>query len=94
MQQTYSYGTVRDSRRTAIYAVRVHNRLLDPAEIDQVAARMREKIEARGELSADVVVVQGRTKGTLQLSGMPYSVSRVRAAMFSAAIRWIPIEFD
>lgn len=94
MQATYSYGTVRDSKRTAIYAVRVHDRLLDPAEVDQVAARMREKIEARGELSADVVVVQGDAKETLHLSGTPYSVSRVRAAMFSAAIRWMPVEFD
>jgi hypothetical protein len=40
------------------------------------------------------VIVQGDTKETLRLYGAPYSVNRVRAAMFSAAIRWAPIELD
>jgi hypothetical protein len=44
--------------------------------------------------SADVVLVQGGAKQTLRLFGTPYSVNRVRAAMFSAAIRWTPIELD
>jgi hypothetical protein len=37
-------------------------------------------------------VVQGDAKDTLRLFGVPYSVNRVRAAMFSAAIRWAPID--
>jgi hypothetical protein len=55
---------------------------------------MRDKIESRGEFVADVVVVQGNTKETLRLFGMPHSVNRVRAAMFNAAIRWTTIQLD
>ncbi len=40
------------------------------------------------------MMVQGDTKETLRLFGIPYSVNRVRAAMFSAAIRWTPIDID
>jgi hypothetical protein len=45
------------------------------------------------ELNADVVVVQGEGKNTLQLFGTPYSVSRVRAAVFNAAVSWTPLDF-
>ena len=55
---------------------------------------MREKMLARGESAADVVVVQGEAKETLRLYGAPYAVTRVRAAMFNAAISWPPIELD
>jgi hypothetical protein len=64
------------------------------SEIDQIAARMREKVEARGESAADVVVLQGDRKETLRLFGTPYAVGRVRTAMFNAAITWIPIDLD
>jgi hypothetical protein len=37
---------------------------------------------------------QGDRKETLALFGAPYAVNLVRAAMFNAAIRWMPIEFD
>jgi hypothetical protein len=37
------------------------------------------------------VVVQGEGKETLRLFGIPYSVTRVRAAMFNAAVTWTPI---
>jgi predicted esterase len=53
-----------------------------------------ERLAHRGEPSADVVVVHGSGKETLRLFGTPYSVNRVRAAMFSAAIHWTPIELD
>lgn len=94
MARNYVYGTVRDSQRSAIYAVRVQDDILELHEIDQLAARMRGKLEAHGEFATDVVVVQGRAKETLALFGAPYSVNRVRAAMFNAAIRWTPIELD
>ena len=87
-----TYGTVRKSPRKVIYAVRVHEALLQPYEVDDLAARMRERLAHRGEPSAEVVVVQGDAQETLRLIGLPYSVSRVRAAMFNAAIRWIPID--
>jgi hypothetical protein len=77
-----------------IYAIRVHDVILDLHEIEDVAARMRERLAHRGESSADVVMVQGDAKETLRLFGTPYSVNRVRAAMFSAAIHWTSIELD
>ena len=75
-----------------IYAVRVDNKVLEPHQIDDLVARMRERLEQRGELSAEVVVVQGRAKETLRLFGAPYSVERVRNAMFNAAITWMPLD--
>jgi hypothetical protein len=91
-----SYGAVRESKRQAIYAVRVHDAILDLHEINEIAGCMREKLAQRGAPSAEVVVVvvQGDTKETLRLFGSPYSVNRVRSAMFNAAIRWMPIDLD
>jgi len=89
-----THGTVRESARQVIYAVRVHDVILEFHEIDDLAARMRNRLAHRGEMSADVVVVQGGGKDTLRLFGSSYSVNRVRAAMFNAAIKWIPLELD
>ena len=94
MAARFSYGTVREAPRRAIFVVRVHDALLDPAEVEAVDERMREKIASRGEIAADVVVVQGDSKETLRLFGHSYSVSRVRAAMFNAALSWTPIDLD
>jgi 2-methylcitrate dehydratase PrpD len=94
VQIRLTHGTVRESARQVIYALRVHNAVLDFHEIDDIAARMRDRLAHRGEGSADVVVVQGGGKNSLRLFGTPYSVSKVRAAMFNAAINWTPIEFD
>jgi len=94
MARNYVYGTVRDSRRNAIYAIRVQDDIIDAVEAEQIADLMREKLQSRGEMAADVVVVQGHAKETLRLYGVPYSVSRVRAAMFNAALSWQPIELD
>ena len=87
-----TYGTVRDSPRTVIYAVRIHDALLQPDETNEVASRMRERLAHRGETVAEVVVVQGGDQETLRLFGEAYSVSRVRAAMFNAAIHWAPLD--
>ncbi len=89
-----SYGTVRESPRKVIHAVRVHDQILELYEADDLAARMRERLAHRGEPAAEVVVVQGSGKDTLRLFGTPYSVNRVRTAMFNAAIRWTPLEID
>jgi hypothetical protein len=88
------YGTVRESQRQVIYALRVYDAILDLPEIDDLAHRMRERLAHRGEPSAEIVVVQGDTKETLRMFGSPYSVNRVRNAMFNAAIRWTPIELS
>jgi hypothetical protein len=94
MQRSYVFGTVRDTRRNAIYVIRVKDDVIDPIEADEIAERMREKIQSRGDFAADVVVVQGEAKETLRLYGAPYAVARVRSAMFNAAISWQPIALD
>ena len=94
MSYRLSYGTVRETPRRAIHVVRVHDEILELSELDEIAERLRERLQNRGELTADVVVVQGSSKETLRLVGIPYSVSRVRAAMFNAALSWSPIELD
>jgi hypothetical protein len=94
MLRSFVYGTVRDSQRTAIYVIRVKGDILDTIEADEIAESMRERIKARGDFAADVVVVAGDSKETLRLYGIPYSVGRVRTVMFNAAISWQPIELD
>ncbi|MEI9803546.1 MAG: hypothetical protein WDN48_02510 [Pseudolabrys sp.] len=94
MAARFSYGTVRESPRTVIYAIRVMDELIDAAEAVDIAERMRERLQSRGESATEVVVVQGDRKETLRLHGTAYSVGRVRAAMFNAAIHWRPIDLD
>lgn len=94
MSRNLVYGTVRDSQRNAIYVIRVSDGAIDPVAAESMAERMREKLQSRGEMVADVVIVQGDSRETLRLHGMPYSVSRVRAAMFNAQIDWAPIVLD
>src|SRR5262245_43156343 len=60
----FSYGAVRESQRRAIFVVRVENAILTLPELESIADRMREKLEGRGEIAADVVVVQGDSKET------------------------------
>jgi hypothetical protein len=90
----FSYGTVRESHRRAIFVVRIEDALLELHEIAEVAERMREKLATRGEITAEVVVVQGDRKETFRLYGSSYSVARVRTAMFNAAVSWATIELD
>ena len=92
--RSYVYGRVKESPRTAIYAIRVKDEAIDAAEADDLAARLRDKLLSRGEFATDIVVVQGGPKETLRLHGLPYSVARVRAVMFNAALSWMPIDLD
>ena len=78
------YARLRETPRSAIHVVRVRGEILEAGDIDAIAERMREKVEARGEIATDVVVVQGDRKETLRLY--------VRSAMFNAALSWTPIE--
>jgi len=87
-----TYGRLRDSSQTSIYAIRIRGALIQPHEADDIAERMRERLGQRGELGADIVVIQGNAQNTLRLFGTPYSVNRVRTAMFNAAIRWMPLD--
>jgi hypothetical protein len=88
------YGTVPESQRRVIHVLRVQEEILEHLEIEHLSERMRERLQSRGELTADLVVVQGHNKDTLRLFGSPYSVGRVRAALFNAAVSWSPITLD
>ena len=94
MSYHLSYATVRETQRQVIHVVRVHDEILELHMIDELAVRLRERLEARGELNADIVVVQGAGRASLRLFGLPYSTGRVRAAMFNAAIHWSSIDLD
>ena len=86
------HGIVVERARKAIHVVRIVGEPLETWEIDHVAAAMRERLLSRtGEQEADVVVIQGETRETLSLFGHPQSVSRVRAALFNAAVSWSPV---
>lgn len=95
MTYKLAYGIVREHPRKVIHVVRVLDELLEPEEIDEIAERMRERAFAKqGEPDAAVVVVQGDSKETLRLFGEPYAVTRVRASMFNAALRWGDFSLD
>ena len=90
-----AYGSVQDRPRKVIHVVRVVDDILAPDQIHDVEERMRQHALSRyGDQAANVVVVQGRAKETLRLFGEPHCVTRVRAALFNAAVIWSPIELD
>jgi len=89
------YGSVHDRPRKVIHVVRVVDDILEPDQILDIEERMRQHALSRyGDQAANVVVIQGRTKETLRLFGEPHCVTRVRAALFNAAVSWSPIELD
>jgi len=63
--------------------LRVVDELFDDEELDKLAERMRERALPRGKPDVVVVVVQGDSKETLRLCCEPYTVWRVRTAMFN-----------
>lgn len=85
-------GAVPESRRQVTYVVRVQDGILPRSMIDEIADRVRERLDARGEISAEVVVAQGFSKSTLRLFGSPHSVWVVRAAMLKETVGWLPLE--
>jgi hypothetical protein len=94
MTYRLSYGTVRESQRRAIHVLRVEDEILTFQEIEDLAERMRERLGHRGELTAEVVIVQGQSRETFRLFGAPHAVTRVRAAMFNAAVSWAPFVLE
>ncbi|MFZ0238082.1 MAG: hypothetical protein WAL37_12090 [Xanthobacteraceae bacterium] len=94
MSRQLTYGTVRDHPRKVIHVLRIDG-LPDYPEIDDVAERMRGHVASRfGEQTPNVVIVQGDSKETPRLFGESYAVSRVRAALFHAAVRWSRLQLD
>lgn len=91
MTHRLSYATVQESRRQATYLVRIEDAILALGAIEDIAARMRERLEARGEISAEVVIVQGHSKETLRLFGNPYRYPRCVppcSTRRSRGVRW------
>lgn len=89
------YSAVHENPRKVIHAVRLIDTLLDDAALAELAERIRERIFTKtGEQYAAVVVVQGHDKETLRLFGDAYAVTRVRTAMFNAALRWTGFALD
>jgi hypothetical protein len=65
------------------------------AALTELAGQVRERIFSKaGEQYAAVVLVQGHYKETLRVFGEPYAVTRVRAAMFNAALKWREFTLD
>lgn len=88
-------ATVFDPPRRVIYVVRVLDEILDYPEIDDIAEQMRGRVLSRyGEQAPNVVVVQGDSRETLRLFGDAHAVTRVRTALFNAAVRWSPLQLD
>jgi hypothetical protein len=88
-------GVVVDRPHRVIHVVRVVGEQLESWEIDDLVERMQQHVLSKhGDPAAHVVVVQGNTRGSFRLFGDPYSVSRVRAALFNAAVSWSPITLD
>jgi hypothetical protein len=88
------HGTVRDSPRKVIHVVRVDKILEFPA-VDDIAQRMRAHILSRlGEQDPDIVIVHGNSSETLRLVGDTHAVTRVRAALFNAAVTFSPLQLD
>jgi hypothetical protein len=89
------HGTVVERPRKVIHIVRVLDEILEVSEIDDIAEKMRDRMLSKfGEPFADIVVVQGTTQDNLRLFGDAHTVSRVRAALFNAAVSWSPITLD
>ena len=93
-QRHYLYGAVRATQRSAVFALRVVDDLIDAQEAADLAEAMREWVHRRGLSATDVVIVHGDSKDSLALFGDPHSVRLVREAMFNAAIRWAPLQLD
>ena len=95
MTHRFVHGIVQAQPRKVIHVIRVVDDVLSLTQVHEAAERMRQHALSRyGDQAADVVVVQGGSKETLRLFGEPHSVTRVRAALFNAALTWSPLELD
>jgi len=93
MTRKLVHATLLDRPRQVI--VRVLDEILDYPEIDDIAEKMRAHVLSRhGEQTPNVVVIQGATKETLRLFGDSHAATRVRAALFNAAVSWSPLRLD
>ena len=95
MSRKLTYASVVSGPRQVIHVVRVMDEILDAPEIDDLAEMVRARMLSRhGEQLPNVVVVQGSGKETLRLFRDSHAVTRVRTAMFNAAISWSPFTLE
>lgn len=93
MKPQLLYASVLDEPRKIIHVVRVVGEIIELHEISEIITKTQDRMLSKyGEQFANVVLVQGNSKETLHLFGDFHAVSRVRTAMFHAAISWQPIE--
>jgi hypothetical protein len=89
------HGTVRDRPRHAIHVVLVVDTFLEFPKVDEIAETMRAHILSKsGEQDPNIVIVHGNSSETLRLVGETHAVTRVRTAMFNAAVAFTPIDLD
>lgn len=94
MTRKLLYGTVLDRPRKVIHVVRV-DAILEFPEIDDMAEKLRAYILSKyGEQRPDVVIVHGNSRESLRLFGDTYAVTRVRGALFNAAVTFSPLEVE
>jgi len=95
MTRKLMYGTVIDRPRKVIHVVRVIDAILEFPEIDDIAEKLRAYILSKyGEQRPDVVIVHGNSRESLRLFGDTYAVTRVRGALFNAAVTFSPLEVE
>jgi len=88
------HGTVRDGPRQAIHVV-LTGKNLEFLEVDDIAEKMRAHLLAKsGEQDPNIVVVHGNSRETLRLVGETHAVTRVRTALFNAAVTFSPLQLD
>lgn len=88
------HGTVRDGPRQAIHVV-VADKNLEFPEVDDIAGKMRAHLLAKcGEQDPNIVIVHGNNRETLRLVGETRAVTRVRTALFNAAVAFSPLQLD
>jgi 3'-phosphoadenosine 5'-phosphosulfate sulfotransferase (PAPS reductase)/FAD synthetase len=88
------HGTLRDRPRHAIHVVRV-DKILEFPEVAEIAERMRAHVLSKsGEQDPNIVIVHGDSRETLRLVGETHAVTRVRSALFNAAISFSPLRLE
>jgi len=89
------YGIIRDRSRQGIHVVLVVEKILEFPEVDDLAAKMRAYVLSKcGEQDPNVVIIHGRSRETLRLVGEAHAVTRVRTALFNAAVTFSPLKLE
>jgi hypothetical protein len=89
------HGTVRDGPRGVIHVVRVADTILEFPELNDIMEKMRAHILSKsGEQDPNIVIVHGHRRETFRPVGETHAVTRVRAALFNAAVTFSPLRLE